>query len=64
MIDFSRYVGSVTPPSNHEPVDPCAKDLIQFFAGNAVQNFLQLIEQILFVGHLNIVQFSLIVGNQ
>jgi hypothetical protein len=56
-IYSSRTVGSVALPYNHELVDPCDKDFIQFFAGNAVQQFLQTIEQIFFVDHLDIFQF-------
>jgi hypothetical protein len=35
----------------------CAKDPVQFFAGNAVQQFLQPIEQTVFIDHLDVFQF-------
>jgi hypothetical protein len=37
---------------DHEPVDLCAKDLIQFLVAKAVQQFLEPIEQLFFVDHL------------
>jgi hypothetical protein len=56
-IYSSRYVGSFALTYNQEPVDACAKDLIQFFVANAVQQFLQPIEQMVFVDHLDLFQF-------
>jgi hypothetical protein len=45
-------MSAVALTSNDEPIDPCAKDLIQSFAGNAVQKFMQPIEYLFIIDHL------------
>jgi hypothetical protein len=57
-------VVSIALTYNDEPVDPCAKDFIQFSLANTGQQFLQPREQMFFVHHLDIFQFFLTVRNK